>query len=149
MSFTQNEIRPIRDEDTEALVAIWLEASRFAHSFLGEERLLMQAEQVRDIYLKQAENWVIVHDGKPAGFVGLMDEFIGGLFVDTKIHGKGLGRQLLDHALNLKKSLKLEVYALNTQAHGFYLRNGFVETARHPQDGEGLPFAVIHMRRDI
>lgn len=143
-----NEIRPIHDEDTETLVNIWLEASRFAHGFLGEERLQLQSEQVRDIYLKQAENWVIIHDGKPAGFIGLVGQFIGGLFIDPHIHGKGLGRQLLVHALDLKKSLELEVYALNTQAHGFYLRNGFVEIARFAEDDEGLPFAVIHMRRD-
>ena len=146
---TRNEIRPIRNEDTETLVAIWLEASRFAHGFLGDERLQLQSEQVRDIYLKQAENWVILEDGRPAGFIGLMDQFIGGLFVDTKIHGKGLGRQLLDHSLQLKKSLELEVYALNTQAHNFYLRNQFIETARQPTDAEGLPFAVIHMRREL
>lgn len=145
----RNEIRPICDEDTETLVAIWLEASRFAHGFLGEERLQLQSEQVRDIYLKQAENWVILEDGRPAGFIGLLDQFIGGLFIDPQIHGKGLGRQLLDHSLQLKKSLELEVYALNKQAHDFYLRNQFIETARQPTDAEGLPFAVIHMRRDL
>ncbi|MDM8345351.1 GNAT family N-acetyltransferase [Pseudochrobactrum sp. sp1633] len=145
----RNEIRPIRDEDTETLVTIWLEASRFAHGFLGEERLQLQSEQVRDIYLKQAENWVILEDGRPAGFIGLLDQFIGGLFIDPQIHGKGLGRQLLDHSLQLKKSLELEVYALNTQAHSIYLRNQFIETARQPTDAEGLPFAVIHMRRDL
>lgn len=144
----QNEIRPFRAEDTERLVAIWLEASRFAHGFLGEERLQLQSEQVRDIYLHQAENWVIIDNGEPAGFIGLMDQFIGGLFIDPHVHGKGLGRQVLDHALQLKKSLELEVYALNTQAHNFYLRNSFIETAREPVDAEGLPFAVIHMRRD-
>ncbi|MBX8814700.1 GNAT family N-acetyltransferase, partial [Ochrobactrum sp. MR34] len=42
----------------------------------------------------------------------------------------------------------LEVYALNTQAHNFYLRNGFVEIARFAEDDEGLPFTVIHMRCD-
>lgn len=145
----RNEIRPIRDEDTDVLVKIWFEASSGAHSFLGEERLREQAIQVRDIYLKQAENWVILDNGQPAGFIGLMDSFIGGLFIDTKVHGKGLGRQLLDHALELKKTLELEVYALNTQAHGFYLRNQFIETARHPTDSEGLPFEVIHMKRDL
>jgi len=58
---------------------------------------------VRDIYLKQAENWVIIHDGKPAGFIGLVGQFIGGLFVDPNIQGKSLGYQLLAHALGLKK----------------------------------------------
>ena len=143
-----NEIRPIRAEDTDALINIWLVASRISHHFLGVERLLLQAEQVRDIYLKQAENWVIIHDGKPAGFIGLVGQFIGGLFVDPNIQGKGLGRQLLVHALGLKKALELEVYALNTQAHNFYLRNGFVEIARFAEDDEGLPFTVIHMRCD-
>ncbi len=149
MTNLQNEIRLIRDEDREALVAIWLAASTYAHGFLGAERLQLQSEQVRDIYLIQAENWVILDKGKPAGFIGLMDNFIGGLFVDPKVHGKGLGRQLLTYALQRKKMLELEVYALNRQAHSFYLRNGFTETARQPVDAEGLPFAVIHMQRTM
>lgn len=143
------EIRPIQNADTDTLVNIWLEASSFAHGFLGAERLALQAEQVRDIYLQQAENWVITEDGNPVGFIGLMDQFIGGLFIAPQAHGRGFGRQLLNHALLLKQSLELDVYALNTQAHGFYLRNGFVETARQATDSEGLPFAVIHMRRDL
>lgn len=142
-------IRPIKDEDTDTLVKIWLEASSFAHGFLGAERLLLHAEQVRNIYLQQAENWVITQDDQPVGFIGLIDQFIGGLFIDPHAHGRGLGKQLLDHALQLKRSLELDVYALNTQAHSFYLRNGFVETARNPTDSEGLPFAVIHMRRAL
>lgn len=142
-------IRPILNEDTDTLVKIWLEASSFAHGFLGAERLALHAVQVRDIYLQQAENWVITQDHKPVGFIGLIDQFIGGLFIDPHVHGRGLGKQLLNHAMQLKTLLELDVYALNTQAHGFYLRNGFVETARNPTDSEGLPFAVIHMRRDL
>ncbi len=140
-------IRPYRAEDRDRLVDIWLAASRVGHPFLGEERLLVQLEMVRDTYLPMADNWVAEVDGRPAGFIGLIDSFIGGLFVDPQIHGAGIGRGLIEHAAERLGRLEVSVYADNGDAVEFYRRRGFVETGRQETDDEGLPFAVIHMAR--
>ncbi|MGF6171865.1 GNAT family N-acetyltransferase [Ensifer sp. 4252] len=140
-------IRPYRAEDRDRLSAIWLSASRIGHPFLGEERLLAQLEMVRDTYLPMADNWVAEIGGRPAGFIGLIGSFIGGLFVDPEIHGAGIGRGLIEHAARRLGRLEVGVYADNATAVEFYRRRGFVETGRQETDDEGLPFAVIHMAR--
>lgn len=145
---TTTDIRPYAAAcDRERLLDIWLAASRVGHSFLGEADLLAQMKIVGDVYLPKAENWVIDADGRPAGFIGLLDNFIGGLFVDPSHHGQGLGKQLVLHAARLKGALDVEVYADNRDACLFYARLGFAETARLAQDDEGRPLAVIRMHR--
>lgn len=140
-------IRAYSVADRERLAEIWLEASRVGHPFLSEADLLGQQAKVRDIYLPQAENWVAELDGEPAGFIGLIDDFIGGLFVDPAAHGHGLGTALVLYAARLKGDLEVEVYAANDTAVGFYRGLGFAETLRHDEDDEGRPLEVIRMRR--
>ena len=59
-------IRAYSPTDCDRLADIWLEASRVGHPFLSEADLLDQQVKVRNIYLPQAENWVVELDGKPA-----------------------------------------------------------------------------------
>ena len=140
-------IRAYEPDDLEILTRIWLDASRVGHAFFGEDELIRQQQLVRDIYLPAAENWVGVMDGRVLGFIGLMGHFIGGLFVDPAAHGCGVGAALARHALDLKRSLELEVYAANDGALGFYRHLGFTETGRRPTDDEGRPLTVVSMRR--
>lgn len=133
--------------DRDRLTEIWLAASRVGHPFLTEAALAVQMVKVRDIYLPQAENWVAEADGTAVGFIGLIDDFIGGLFVGPKAHGRGIGKALVEHAARLKGALDVEVYAENQAAVEFYRRTGFVETLRRPHDDDYLPHEVIRMRR--
>ena len=82
------------------------------------------------------------------GFIGLIDHFIGGLFVAPDAQGQGIGRALVDHAQGLKGRLTLEVYAANAAARGFYTALGFTETGRREEDDLGLPFPLIRMALD-
>nr|WP_113537769.1 GNAT family N-acetyltransferase [Ensifer sp. SSB1] len=141
-------IRPWRPEEGDRLLAIWLAASRIGHPFLGEARLVEQQQVVRDTYLPMADNWVAEIDGKVVGFIGLIESFIGGLFVDPDIRGSGIGRALVEDAAARLGQLEVSVYADNQAAVDFYRRRGFVETARKETDDEGLPFAVIDMVRN-
>ncbi|PSJ64210.1 GNAT family N-acetyltransferase [Mesorhizobium soli] len=133
--------------DRDRLLEIWLTASQVGHPFLGEADLSAQMQLVRDTYLPQAENWVAVVEGQPAGFIGLLDSFIGGLFIDPAFHGCGIGKSLVLHAAQLKGALDVEVYADNRDACVFYRRIGFAETARHARDDEGRPLAIVRMHR--
>ena len=136
--------------DIKILSAIWLDASRHAHAFIGEERLLDQQKLVEEIYLPKAETTVACLGGEPAGFISLLGNFIGGLFVAPMHQGRGIGRRLVAHALEEKGELSLEVYLDNAQAVGFYKRLGFRELSRRPVDDQGLPFAnaLMHLAKD-
>ncbi|WP_313612552.1 GNAT family N-acetyltransferase [Agrobacterium sp.] len=147
MSNTDITIRAYRPSDLHVLSSLWFNASLAAHAFLGEQRLRQQQQLVETIYLPKAETWVACMGEHPVGFIGLIDHFIGGLFVSPSQQGKGIGRALLSHALALKGELSLDVYADNHGAHLFYLREGFREISRNSVDDEGLPFPTIRMIR--
>jgi len=143
------KIRRYRPSDNTPLSTIWYEASVQAHAFLGEERLSQQRALVQTTYLPQAETWVACVDETPVGFIGLIDDYIGGLFVSTAYQGKGIGAALLAHAFGLKGNLSLTVYAENQAAHRFYHHHGFHDVSRHSVDDEGLPFPIIRMSSEV
>jgi len=131
--------------DLRTLSGIWLAASRHAHAFIGEKRLLEQQNLIEEQYLPAAETWVACMKGEAVGFISLMDTFIGGLFVDPLVHGSGVGRALVAHALALKGNLSLEVYTANVGAMAFYEKLGFQIQSRREIDDQGLPFANARM----
>lgn len=139
------QIRAFEATDIKTLSEIWFGASRQVHAILVEQRLREQRTLIEDTYLPQSETWVACINGMPVGFIGLIDSFIGGLFVDPSRQGSGVGRALVAHALELKGELQLEVYADNRSAHAFYRRLGFEELARQAQDDNGLPFEIVRM----
>ena len=142
------KIRRYIPADRDATLAIWLEASRVGHGFLGEAELQKQKALVRDHYLNASETWLALDGDTPLGFIGLLDAFIGGLFVAPAAHGRGIGRQLVEHAATLKGALEVEVYAANREALGFYARCGFVESGRRPRDDEGRALEIVQLRRE-
>ncbi|MCL7997297.1 GNAT family N-acetyltransferase [Brucella sp. 21LCYQ03] len=139
-------IRTYQAADKQTLSSIWYRASLEAHAFLGSDLLSKQQKLIEDVYLDKAETWVAILNDKPVGFIGLLDCFIGGLFVDPSAQGQGIGCSLIEHALNLKGELFLEVYADNKQACRFYTHLGFQEVSCRAEDDNGLPFANIQMQ---
>ncbi|WP_127107278.1 GNAT family N-acetyltransferase [Pararhodobacter zhoushanensis] len=139
-------LRPYQDEDLAALSDIWLRASRQAHGFLGEERLRRDQALVEEIYLPKAETWVALRGTQPVGFIGLLESFVGGLFVDPAAHGQGIGRALMALAREKKGTLELEVYTDNSRAMAFYRQLGFEEVSRRSDDDQGAPFENVVLR---
>jgi putative acetyltransferase len=131
-------IRKYRTEDIDAVVSVWWAASALTHPFLAEAFLAQEAENLRNIYLANAETWVLEKDGEPVGFIALVDDEIGGLFLHPSFHGRGLGRAMVDHAAGLRGALRVEVFQRNAIGRRFYERYGFVEleTYRHEASGE-------------
>lgn len=141
-------IRAYSAADKEILSSIWYRASLEAHGFLGEARLQEQRRLIENIYLEKAETWVACLSGEFAGFIGLLDTFVGGLFVAPSAQGTGIGRRLIAHALAWKGQLMLEVYTDNGRACAFYRQLGFREISRRARDDDDLPFENILMRLD-
>lgn len=135
--------------DLKKLSNIWLEASLLAHHFMGKEYLVERQPLIEEVYFPMAETWVACVDDEPAGFISLVENHIGGIFVHPERHGQGIGRSLIAHALTLRDELTLEVYLQNEQAVRFYQRLGFEEISRRPLDDEGMPFenAALRLRK--
>ena len=130
-------IREYLASDIDALISIWLKASAVAHPFLTEEFMAQGTRDMRNIYLPNAETWVLETQGQPAGFISLIGDEIGGLFLAPASHGRGFGRALVDHAYQLKGPLCVEVFEKNSIGRRFYDRYGFIETGRYDDEASG------------
>ncbi|WP_417587956.1 GNAT family N-acetyltransferase [Pararhodobacter oceanensis] len=130
-------IRKYKPSDIDHLMNIWDKAEALAHPFLPAEVRAQVRKDIRDIYLPNAEVWVIEDQGAPVGFIAMIDREIGGLFLDPSRHGKGLGRQLVDHIVTLKGPLTVEVFKSNHIGLPFYQRYGFEITGEGKFDATG------------
>ena len=127
-------IRPYVSDDADAILHIWRTASEFAHPFLDDDFHDTAAVAIRDVYLPRAETFVAERDGAPVGFIALLENQIGGLFLDPTYHGQGLGRSLVDHAVKLKGPLTVEVFRDNKVGRRFYDAYGFQQTGEYLHD---------------
>ena len=130
-------IRDYRPEDADTVVAIWHSANALAQPFLSPDFVARVSEEIRTLYLPYAETFMLVADGNAVGFIALLDNEIGGLFLNPAWHGKGYGKAMVDHAVALKGPLHLEVFERNTIGRRFYERYGFVETGRYDHAASG------------
>lgn len=121
-------IREYTPKDTDALVAIWDAADDAAHAFLPKKVKDKVRQDMRNVYLPNAETWVLEEDGIPLGFIAMIGTEIGGLFLDPAQHRRGLGHQMVDYVVGLKGPLTVEVFKDNKIGLPFYKRYGFAVT---------------------
>ncbi len=137
-------IRKFETRDTESLVEIWLKASNFAHPFLSDGFLANETDNMRNMYLPNADTWVTEMDGAVVGFISLRGNEVGGLFVHPDFHGRKLGKALMDMATSLYDSVELEVFKHNPIGRDFYARYGFEEM--HEDFNEYVQQPVIRLK---
>jgi GNAT superfamily N-acetyltransferase len=131
--------------DLARCMAIWRAASEAGHPFLDAATLDADAVVVRDGYMPAAEINVAERAGAVIGFIALLGDLVGGLFIDPAAHRSGAGRALISDALRRKGRLEVEVYAANAGARAFYAACGFVETRRRDTDDHGRALPLICM----
>ena len=131
------KIRPYHQSDLTDVLIAWDAASRLAHPFLNEQFLIQERKNIQDLYLPNADTWVAEVDDTVVGFISLVGNEVGGLFLHPDHHGKGLGRALMDKARSLHNHLELEVFVNNRIGRNFYARYGFVlmEEKIHAETG--------------
>ncbi|KJS25820.1 MAG: hypothetical protein VR75_09540 [Hyphomonadaceae bacterium BRH_c29] len=130
-------IRPYTDHDTDAVVSIWRAASELAHPFLSVPFLDAEAENVRNVYPKFAEIWMLEDDGKPIGFIALLGAEVGAIFLQPEHHGKGHGRAMMDFAVSKKGAVTLDVFKANATGRAFYDRYGFQQVGEYVHEASG------------
>ena len=120
-------IRKMEEKDIPDVLQIWLETNIRAHNFIEKEYWTGNYEMVKQI-LPEAEVYVYEDEknGQIAGFIGMNNQYVEGLFVKELAQSRGIGKQLLDHAKSRKTELRLGVYQKNVRAMRFYLRENFL-----------------------
>jgi putative acetyltransferase len=134
-----------------ALVMLWERSVRATHDFLAEADIVFLRPLVAEYFAGSATHiWVLTdEENVPIGFLGLAGDSIAALFMDPAHRGQGAGRRLVSHAQELRGgALTVDVNEQNVDARGFYEALGFAVVGRSPVDDMGLPFPILHMRRE-
>lgn len=133
-------IRRYEPSDLESVVDAWYEASLVAHPFLPDAFFVEERRLLAEEWLPVAETYVVEVDEHAVGFVAFASENeIGGLFVHPSHQGSGCGRALVDHAVELKTWVELEVFEENAIGRRFYDRYGFHQVGESIEPTTGRP----------
>lgn len=132
------QIRQYKETDLEAVLGSWEVATRLAHEFMTDDFIAQERKNVAEIYLPNTDTWVAVIDGEVKGFIALMGNEVGAIFLQPDCHGKGVGKALMDKAQKLHGELEVEVFKENVIGRNFYTRYGFeqIEEKLHEPTGQ-------------
>lgn len=131
-------IRPYQDADLNELLEAWYSASLIGHPFLDEAFFQQERKNIREVHMPNAETWVYEQDGVVVGFIALIGNEVGAIFVDSNFHGKGIGRALMDHARGIRDFLELDVFKDNQVGRTFYEKCGFHFVKEHLHEETGF-----------
>lgn len=118
-------IRKMEQKDLDAVMEIWLTVNMKAHDFIAPEYWESNVQLVRRM-MPEAAVYVYEEEGQIGGFIGLLDNYIAGIFVKEEMQSRGIGKQLLNYAKKKRDQMRLQVYRNNMRAIRFYEREGFV-----------------------
>lgn len=130
-------IREYDHKDATELLDAWYSASRVGHPSLTEDFFEQERKNILALYLPNAETWVFELDGMVVGFIALIGDEVGAIFVHSQHHRRGIGKQLMDHATSIRESLELDVFEENSIGRSFYEKYGFREINRHMHEETG------------
>lgn len=113
-------------KDLDAIIELWYQVSLQCHDFVDPAYWYKAKEDMRTVYLPNAQTTVAEQDEEIIGFMSLVGNTVAAIFVASSAHGKGVGSRLLGQACASHAKLDLKVYKLNNQAVAFYKKHGFV-----------------------
>ena len=122
-------IRKFENSDIDDIMQIWKNVNIEAHNFISKEYWENDYDYVRNI-LPKAEIYVYVDNNEIIGFIGMNENYIEGIFDNTKSQHRGIGTALLNKVKENGKNLTLSVYQKNTNAINFYKKNDFKITSK-------------------
>jgi putative acetyltransferase len=134
-------------EDYAALTEVWEASVRATHHFLSEADIQFYKPLVQQEYLRLVEvHYVRGVNGRIAGFVGTAERKVEMLFIHPQSRGLGIGKKLLQYAVQELQANAVDVNEQNEQAVGFYKHFGFRTVSRSEVDGMGKPYPILHMQ---
>lgn len=117
-------IRKFENSDIDDIMQIWQNENIKAHNFISKEYWKNNYEYVKKL-LPNSEIYVYIEQDKIKGFIGINNNYIEGIFIDSDSQNKGIGTALLNKVKEEKMELLLNVYEKNIKAVKFYQKNGF------------------------
>jgi putative acetyltransferase len=141
------QIRKGLPADYNELLTIWEASVRVTHDFLDPDDILFFKNiiQQHNAFSLVDLTCIVDEHNKILGFMGIAEDKLEMLFLDPAKRGKGLGKQLMQHAFEVYHITKVDVNEQNESARQFYEHFGFKVQSRSPLDGTGKPYPILHM----
>lgn len=127
-----------------SLSQIWERSVRASHDFLSENSIAEIKKDLIPKYFPNVELYAMNHRGRLTGFIGLLDDSIEMLFIDSDCRRQGYGSALIDFAKE-KGATKVDVNEQNPSALKFYESKGFRIIGRDETDNAGRPYPILHL----
>jgi putative acetyltransferase len=139
------QISTISSNEYGQIIELWELSVRATHSFLLAKDFSYYKNNIKK-YFDNVNLYAVKNDfGGILGFMGISKDSIEMLFVHPKEMGKGIGKILINYAVNELKIKKVAVNEQNENTIGFYKKMGFYVINRSSLDSEGLPYPMLYM----
>ncbi|NHC62343.1 GNAT family N-acetyltransferase [Paenalcaligenes suwonensis] len=140
-------IEPVAIADYPGLVEIWSSSVLATHDFLTSSDYEEIKQQLIPAYFPAVTLYKATShsDQTILGFLGVLDGCVEMLFIDASARGQGVGKALLNFAVQQLSATKLDVNEQNSQAVGFYLHYGCSQVGRSELDAAGKPYPLLHL----
>ncbi len=125
---------------------VWLSAVKTSHFFLTEKDIKRLYPLVLDALCNVPHLLTITHENNYIAFMGIEQRKIEMLFISEQSQKKGIGTQLLNHAINAYRCNLIDVNEENTIALSFYQKKGFIIFDKSNHDELGNPFPILHLK---
>lgn len=138
-------IRRVQPEEAGKLT--WIALAAKAHWGYPDRWMSLWAPQLTFTpeYFEENESWAAEMDEEPVAFYTLLDKngiaWIENLWVAPELIGKGIGRELFLHAVELGHQRGYKTFQLEADpnAQGFYEKMGMVKIGERHSEVDGQP----------
>ena len=139
-------LKSINERDLDDILKVWESSVRATHNFLSEDDIVSIKPQVKE-GVNYVNTLVCVRDdaGVIQAFMGVHENKIEMLFISDESRGKGIGRELVEYAIDKEDAKYVDVNEDNIEGLGFYKHVGFQVFKRSELDDHGDPFPILHM----
>ncbi len=118
-------IQQYKEADLNGVLSSWENASKIAHPFLSDEFMDKERDNIPNMYLPNADTWVADVNGTVVGFIALIGNEVGAIFVEPEFQDVGIGSALMNKARELHGNLEVDVFEANSIGRKFYSGYGF------------------------
>jgi GNAT superfamily N-acetyltransferase len=129
MAVENRVIRRPEPHEMAAAAGVYARSLVDSLDWLRPEQRHTEAENRRyfeTVVAKECDIWIAEQGGRILGVLAMNGDEIDRLYVDTELHGQGVGTLLLDHVKTLSPGgLRLVTLQGNERARRFYERHGF------------------------
>lgn len=139
-------IRKFNEFDLKRVMRIWYDGNLEAHDFIEKEYWDRNFGYVKRA-LSEAEVYVYEINGYVAGFVGIDDGYLEGLFVDKEYRGLGIGTKLVNYIKEKYDFFTLHVFENNYGAVTFYENRGLIKKEESVHEDLGEVEYLMYYRR--